>query len=595
MTADAAPTGSRGRSLVRGLRRLVSRIGVRLLVFNALLVFLPLSAMLSLDALEQNLLEAQSRALTEQARLVAAALGAPAADAPAIDRQAAFRLLWRLERRAARIRIFDRRGDVVADSAELGPLSREAEVEAASERSSARRARSHWLYRLGALPFRWWQATRAALRPAAAAEAATTPEEIERLGEAMAAGALEGETATGRLAATQLAALPIRRISALPLLLPGARPAPLRVGPFPAPEPGEILGAVLVSRSTAPVLRDLGEARLGVARIVFVALLAAVLVNVFLAATIALPLRRLRREAEGLLDARGRLVGAIDRPGGHDEIGDLRQTLHRLARRLRRQQQVAESFAADAAHEIKNPLAAIRSAAEMLADVDEPAERRRFSHLLQSNVARAEQVLSSLRELAAIDAGLEEDRVLLESGSAPSCDLAALARAVAKNRAALGAPILLEAPAEGEGLRVRGRPERLEQVLDNLLDNALSFAPRDSAVRVEVARERESRAAVLRVSDSGPGIPSADLERIFERFHSYRPGTGKAGAQGDGGESGDGALHTGLGLAIVRSVVEAYGGQVVARNLAAGGAVFECRLPLAPDRADRERGRARQR
>ena len=119
---------------------------------------------------------------------------------------------------------------------------------------------------------------------------------------------------------------------------------------------------------------------------------------------------------------------------------------------------------------------------------------------------------------------------------------------------------------------MRLAPHRLAQVLENLLDNAASFAPPGSEVEVERSR-REGSWAVLCVADRGPGIPSEHLQRIFERFFSYRPGARPPSAEGPRAE------HPGLGLAIVKAIAEGYGGTVQAANREGGGAVFEVRLP----------------
>ncbi len=342
---------------------------------------------------------------------------------------------------------------------------------------------------------------------------------------------------------------------------------------------GEILGAVLVSQSTARVLASLDQARSEVVRVVLASLVVAVLLNLALAMTIVRPLRRLRREAEGLLDAGGRMVGEFEPSRRHDEIGELRDSLVALAGRLRRQQKTAESFAADVAHEIKGPLTTIRSSAEMLGAVTDEAQRRRLVELIEGSTVRAEDLLSSLRELAAIEAGLEEEHELSELGvvaALSSCELVQLVANFVDSRASAGQGVALETRVDA--VRVRGRPERLEQVVANLVDNAIGFSPEDEVVRVtiEADDEEDPSAAVLRVIDRGPGIPERDLETVFQRFYSYRPASGAATS----GSPLSGA-HTGLGLSIVRSIVEAYGGSVVARNAVGGGAVFECRLPMA--------------
>ena len=221
-----------------------------------------------------------------------------------------------------------------------------------------------------------------------------------------------------------------------------------------------------------------------------------------------------------------------------------------------------ESFAADVSHEFKNPLASIRTATEMLAESEAPADRRRFRLMVEAEVARLQKLLSAVREITRIDAQIDAEApvpVVLDK---------LLADLVEGLRLRVGGQVrfLLDAPAEP--LTVLSSPDRLAQACENVLDNALSFAPPGSVIRVALARE--GAAAVLEIADQGPGIPPEHLGRVFDRFFSYRPDDPLARRD-----------HAGLGLAIVKAIVEGYGGAVSAANGAGGGAVFTVRLPLA--------------
>lgn len=504
--------------------------------------------------------------MVQQGRLVAAALSDPAAVDPetsALRRDSAFALLWRLQRRTtARIRVLDPDRELLADSALMGPRRT---GDPTLERDEPGSPRSSLLYRLGVTADR----VLGSLRPASSGRGTRREdwESVVRGAEQLGygAGVRANEEGRGVLLGS---ALPIR-----PVTPPSAAGVDLRA--LAAQDSAPVVGVVLVTQSTAQILRDLDEARLQVARGVTASVIAALLLNLLLGLTIVQPLRRLRTEAEGLLDARGRLVGSFQRSSRADEIGDLRRTLAGLAGRLQQQQEAADAFAADASHEIRNPLAGIQSAAEVLAVAEGAEERHHFLGLIRGNVARAEHLLSSLRELATIDAGLEEERLLLggatDAAKIPTCDLVELSRQIVAERQKAGQAI--DFASSVEETSIRGRAERLEQVIDNLLDNALSFSPAGEPVSltIEVSDVEGARpAAILRVIDSGPGLPSEDLETVFRRFYSYRPQQ----------EPGSGSEHAGLGLAIVRSITEAYGGQALARNGAEGGAVFECRLPL---------------
>jgi signal transduction histidine kinase len=194
--------------------------------------------------------------------------------------------------------------------------------------------------------------------------------------------------------------------------------------------------------------------------------------------------------------------------------------------------------------------------------------------VIQQEVARREALLARVREIAWIDARLEEE-------PRERLDLSEMAaRCVESLR--LRRPELpcfrVTAPTGASHPLVRLAPHRLLQVLENLLDNAASFAPPGS--EVEVTARREGPWAILVVADRGPGIPPEHLRRIFDRFFSYRPAA--AGAKTEispANAPGPRLEHPGLGLAIVKAIVEGYGGTVLASNREGGGAVFEVRLP----------------
>ena len=277
--------------------------------------------------------------------------------------------------------------------------------------------------------------------------------------------------------------------------------------------------------------------------------------------TIARPIRELRDEADAILDGRGRIRGRFRKSAKADEIGDLSRTLHELTRRLEEYQRFLESFAAEVSHEFKNPLASIRTAAELLSESEDRAERQRFVRMVQGEVVRMERLLSDLKEMTLIDARLETE----DQGPV---SLTALLEKVCEGYRLRGSRVRFTCEAPPEDVAVRASGERLAQVFENLLDNAESFSPDGGTVRVLL--ERRDGAAVVTVSDAGPGIPPEHLSKIFERFFTWRPQS-PAGAP----------RHTGLGLAIVRTIIEGYGGTVTARSPEGGGAEFAVRIPAS--------------
>ena len=282
------------------------------------------------------------------------------------------------------------------------------------------------------------------------------------------------------------------------------------------------------------------------------------MLTLFVSGTIARPLRKLRREANELLDRRGRLKGRFTGSKRMDEIGDLARALAEQSRRLAEHVSFIESFAADVPHEFKNPLASIRTASELLAESESPEDRERFFRMIEAEVARLQKLLSAVREITQIDAHIDaEARVPLDLGPF----LSGLIGGMRRRGDARHVRFLYDAPAEP--LTVLTSPDRLAQAIENVLDNALSFAPPGSAV--EVSLTQEGPEAVLRIADQGPGIPPEHLGRVFDRFFSYRPEDPQARRD-----------HAGLGLAIVKAIVEGYGGSVSAANGAGGGRCLGC-------------------
>jgi len=512
----------------------LSRISIRLLAFNVLVVFLPMAGVLVLDTYERQLLEAQERTMAQEGRLLAAALEATgrfeAADARAI-------LVQLGQRNLARLRVVNRHGELFADSARLGPRRDET---LPPDPTEAQPSDAPFLYRIGSLPFR-------ALR---------------RLTQPPTDEPGDGWEPTSFLEAPEVRDALDGRYGATTRITPGNQRSVTLYIAIPIRVDGLVEGAVLVSQSTGRILQALYSVRLDVFRVFLVSLSVAMVLTLLMATTIARPLGRLRRRAEAILDRRGRLRGSFEPSKRSDEIGDLERALAELTRRLEEHLQFTESFAADVSHEFKNPLAAIRSATEMALEVDDPEERHRFLTMIQNDVARMERLLTEAREISRIDARIDEEE--LEQVSLDKL-LQGVVEAFRLRRGDRGPEFQL-ALTDRE-VTITASADRLTQVFENLLANAVSFSPADGTVTVTL--RIDSRHAVVTIADEGPGIPEEHLERIFSRFFSYRPGD-----TGDGG-------HSGLGLSIVRAVVEAYHGTVTAGARSGGGATVTVRLPLA--------------
>jgi two-component system sensor histidine kinase ChvG len=251
----------------------------------------------------------------------------------------------------------------------------------------------------------------------------------------------------------------------------------------------------------------------------------------------------------------------------NDEIGSLARALDSSARALWARMDAIERFAADVAHEIKNPLSSIRSAIETLRRMDDKTRSTRLLEIIAQDVTRLDRLISDISDASRLDA--EMSRTALEP-----VDIAPILGTLAEIQEATrkqGEPrLILDAPASG--LVVRGVERRLVQVLRNLIGNAASFSPPNGRIWL---RGRETGNMIeLAVEDEGPGIPDAKLDHIFDRFYSERPQAEQFGS------------HSGLGLSISRQIAEAHRGRIMAENRrgAAGnviGARFVLRLPKA--------------
>ncbi len=246
-------------------------------------------------------------------------------------------------------------------------------------------------------------------------------------------------------------------------------------------------------------------------------------------------------------------------PAGAPEGGAV-LVLHDISD-LRRADRVRRDFVANVSHELRTPLTAIRGYVEALIDDPPPPEEsRRFLEIIARHTDRMERLVKDLLRLARLDAGQEPTEMV-------ECDLDALIQGVANELAAIIASneTTIEIEIAPPARTITSDPAKLHDVLRNLLENAVNYSPENGTVRVEA--ERSDSSVTLAVLDSGPGIPAADLTRVFERF--YRVDKSRSRAPGG----------TGIGLAIVKHLVELLGGTVTAANREEGGAAFTVRLP----------------
>jgi len=290
--------------------------------------------------------------------------------------------------------------------------------------------------------------------------------------------------------------------------------------------------------------------------------------SLLLTQLIAQPVRRLARAADRVRLSGARAISLPDLARRDDELGDLTRSLEDMTQSLSERMDAIESFAADVAHEIKNPLTSLRSAVETLDLIEDPVARARLLKILKNDVQRLDRLVTDISNASRLDAELSRDlpkRVDLERLLA---DIVGLYQATAKPG---GVRVEFKPPGGLEPVTVEGREGPLGQVFRNLIDNARSFSPPGGEVAVALAKGKGR--VIATVSDSGPGIPQENLETIFERFYTSRP---KGAAFGG---------NSGLGLSIARQIVEAHRGTLKAQNRVVDGkvigAVFLLMLPEA--------------
>ena len=320
-------------------------------------------------------------------------------------------------------------------------------------------------------------------------------------------------------------------------------------------------GALQLSTQGGDIDRVIALERWAILR--FFGILAGVMLvlSLALANTIAEPVRRLADAADRVRRGIRSREQIPDFTSRSDEIGHLSRALREMTQALYNRLDAIESFAADVAHELKNPLTSLRSALETLPRVHSGPPQDRLVDIMQHDVRRLDRLISDISDASRLDAELAR-------GEAAPVDVAAVLRAVVamardspRNNGArieLSIPMRRGRNSETDYF-VLGHDSRLAQVATNLIDNACSFSKLDGVVRVGLERRKKlpeevgEERVVISVDDDGPGIPPHALERVFERFYTDRPNHGFG-------------QNSGLGLSISRQIVEAHGGRIWAMN-----------------------------
>jgi two-component system sensor histidine kinase ChvG len=322
---------------------------------------------------------------------------------------------------------------------------------------------------------------------------------------------------------------------------------------------------LLVTDNDRAFTRTVRSQRATLAAIMGAIILLSILLSLFLARTIVRPMRRLALAAHRVRLGRAREVKVPRLPSRTDEIGLLARAVSDMSQSLRQRIDNIEAFAADVTHELKNPLASLRSAVDSLESVRDPELQSKLLAVARDDVGRLDRLISDISEAARTDAELA--RATFES-----VDLGPLIEQLVsswENRRERGdARIAFARPRKASAV-VMGKPGRLARAINAIIDNAVSFSPAGGLVEIAAARVGDE--VRIRIDDEGPGVPSEAREAIFNRFHSVRP------------EGENFGRHSGLGLAIAQAIVKGHGGEIDVqdRDDAPSGARFTIRLPAA--------------
>jgi two-component system, OmpR family, sensor histidine kinase ChvG len=528
-----------------GRRWPISPLTRRILAVNVLALALLAGGFLYLGKYQASLVGQQIESLKTQGEVFAAALG-EAADWDSPDEgeillpDLARGMMRRLvEPTRARARLFDIKGDIIADSRVLrGPGDSVQVYELPAPKTVGPIVRFtdrvyDWI--VDELPRR----TRYPMYRESASQRADDYPEVIRALRGETGSAIRSDPASAGLVLS--VAVPVQRYK-------------------------QVLGAVMLSTGSGEIEEEVRTVRLELLRIFGVALLVTVLLSFYLAGTIVRPIRRLAGAAERARGRRARIeIPDFTRRG--DEIGDLSGSLREMTDALWQRMSAIESFAADVAHEIKNPLSSLRSAVETAVRIEDPANQRRLMAIILDDVERLDRLITDISDASRLDAELGRLEV------AP-IDIAAMLAALAdlhESTKTEGAPhLVLEPTDRNRPLIVPGIETRLSQVFRNLIANAVSFSP--PLGEICLTARHDGRAVLITVEDHGPGIPDDKLTAIFDRFYTERPLGEKFGT------------HSGLGLSISKQIVEAHRGMIWAENRkdvsgAVTGARFCIRLP----------------
>ena len=506
-----------------------SRLGRLIIVLNMLGLAIVIVGALVLNELRRGLVIARLDSLTTQGELIAtiidqaATVGEPT---PAMDPSYASQILQLLSNpRSQRARLFDKHGTLIADSYWVADRVEWKVLPPAKPRQD------------GGVDLQF----KPARPPPRLAQSANAALQFE-----------VGQALTGRHVAGMRMAEEGERVVSVSIPIQHVR---------------AVLGVLTLEANDVDVI--IARQRAALFPFIFLSIGVTFVSSLLLNTLIAKPVRRLANAADRVRLSKARSISLPDIAKRDDELGDLTRALEAMTDAQSERIDAIERFAADVAHEIKNPLTSLRSAVETLDLVSEPAARDRLLGILKNDVQRLDRLVTDISNASRLDAELSrEDPRTFDLGKLLADIIQVYEVSVRPGESS----VTFTSQDSIEPIMVSGREGPLGQVFRNLIDNARSFSSTGGEVRVSL--ERGKGEAIVTIDDDGPGIPPDNLETVFERFYTSRP---KGSAFGG---------NSGLGLSIARQIVAAQGGTLHAENRteadgAPTGARFVATLPEA--------------
>lgn len=524
-----------------------SRLSRQILLANLAGLIVLVIGVLVLDDMRQGLIDARIANLRAQAELIAGVLEETAtfgAPTPEMDVERA-RIVMNglfLSDNAARVELFNDKGQLITDSNVLRDEVRVNPLSPLPDKTTVRGRISNWIdgaegfiTRVNPFSHKGKLAHR------------TLHEEVET---ALLGAPVAGERVDENGDRVVSVSVPVQHVVA-------------------------VLGVVTVESSDVDAI--IAAERRALFPFIFVAVAVTLVSAITLTFFIARPIRQLAIAADRIRRGGARRMHIPVLASRRDELGDLSRSLEAMTSALDDRLDAIESFAADVAHEIKNPLTSMHSAVETMPFAKKAQDRERLLSVLKSDVSRLDRLITDISASSRLDADLARARAEPIDLNLFLGDIVGTYEKIAADKSVRVE--LVKSPHAPE--LIYGSEDPLARVLRNLIDNAISFSPENGVVTVRISQVNQHGAphARIDVEDQGPGIPPENLESVFRRFYTDRPKGAKFGA------------HSGLGLSIARQIILAHKGRIAAENLpgetedaGAAGARFVITLPLDLDR-----------